>query len=71
METPPPPPRRQFSLRVAFLLTLVVAVSVAVYGGLLRDRDREQFIFLAVAAPLGVLVLIGLARDLLHYWRER
>ena len=67
----PPRPRRRFSLRMAFLLTLVVAVTAAVYGGLLRENDRERFVFLAVAAPLGLLVLLGFIRDVARFWRQR
>lgn len=65
MKTPPGeqvPPRRtaRFGLQQLFLLTLVVAVTAAGYGGMRRGGvDRVYFVLFAAASPL--LVLVGVA----------
>jgi hypothetical protein len=74
-ESPPPsdhPPVRQFNLRMAFLLTTVVAISAAVWGGLTRDSsDRLLFVCFAAAAPFGLLVILGLWQEVSRLRRKR
>ena len=61
---------RQFSLKMALLITLVVAVPCATFGGLSREgSDRMLFLFFGAAAPFGVLLLVGLIHQLVKLRR--
>ncbi|MCH2116946.1 MAG: hypothetical protein MK161_04535 [Pirellulales bacterium] len=61
---------RQFSLKMALLITLVVAIACATWGGLSRgESDRTLFLFFGVTAPFGVLLLLGLVHQLMKYRR--
>lgn len=74
-ESPPPhqrPPVRQFNLRSAFLLTTVIAVTAAVWGGLTRQgSNRLFFIFFAAAAPFALLIVLGVMREVQRFRRNR
>ena len=74
-ESLPPPSRRtggQFNLRTAFLLTTVIAVAAAVWGGLTREgENRILFVFFAAAAPFGVLVVLGIWSEVARWLRKR
>lgn len=61
----PRPSGPRFGLRMIFLVTLMVAVTAATWGGLMREGpDRMKFLLFGAAAPFGVLVLVGLLHQL-------
>jgi hypothetical protein len=63
---------RQFSLRAAFLFTVVIAITAAVWGGLTRDgSDRLMILVFAAAAPSGLIVLLGLWQEWQRMRRKR
>ncbi|MEM9186825.1 MAG: hypothetical protein AAGB00_10050 [Planctomycetota bacterium] len=65
--TPPmpadPAPRRgglpRFGTRMLLLLMLVGAVAAATMGGVRNSANREFYVVFALAAPLALLVLVG------------
>ncbi|QDU87213.1 hypothetical protein Pla175_05700 [Pirellulimonas nuda] len=68
----PPRNRFRFGTRHLFLLTLIVAIASAGYGGMRRGgADRMYFVLFAAGAPLVVLVLAGLVREARRLFRRR
>jgi len=62
----------QISLRMAFLITLIAAVTAAIWGGLTRvGPDRLFFLFFAAAAPFGILILYGFAHAVFRWLSRR
>ena len=56
---------------MALLVTLVVAIACATWGGLSRgESDRTLFLFFGVTAPFGVLLLLGLVHQFMKYRRR-
>lgn len=54
-----------FSIKMMMMLTLVVAVASAVWGGMSRGgSDRAFYVLFATAAPLLVLLVVGLVHQL-------
>ena len=76
MPAPDPSRRRrpsQFSLGTLFLVTAVFSVLAAALGGMIRRQPVGTpmppgfFILLAAAAPLGLVVLLGLLHSLIGW----
>jgi len=75
----PPPPRRrvQFSLRSLLLLAVICSVSAATLAGMLGlQRSGVKFppgffVVMAAAAPLAVMVVLGLIRAMIRWLARR
>ncbi len=66
------PRRPQFGLRALLLLMLIASVLAAILGGLLQGGARRQiFILLGIAAPVGLMILLGLFDALRQLWNRR
>ena len=67
---PKPVPRRvQFGIRTLLLIMLLVSVLAAIGGGLARTGDGKPnvtLIVMAIAAPLGVMILLSLIETFLR-----
>ena len=51
----------QFGLRWLLLIMTLLCIPLAVYGGLMRGgRQRQVFLLFAIAAPMGLMILLGL-----------
>lgn len=68
--SPKPVPRRvQFGIRTLLLIMLLVSVLAAIGGGLAQRADGRPnvtLIIMAIAAPLGVMILLSLAETFLR-----
>jgi hypothetical protein len=71
------PPTRavfQFDLKRLLLITLLIACIATVLGGLIRsDLDFAQkkvYLFLAIGGPLAVVVIVGLVRAAIRWYRH-
>jgi cation transporter-like permease len=65
-------PALQFSLLTLFVVTTVVAVGAASLGGLLGGGiDPRLFLVFAMAAPLAMVVLVGVGMYLFRVLRRR
>lgn len=54
-----------FSIKMLMMLTLVVAVAAAGWGGMQRGgTDRAFYVLFATAAPLLVLLVVGILHQL-------
>ncbi len=63
--TPPASGRFRISIKMMMMMTLVVAVAAAAFGGLRRGEDSRAFyVIFATAAPLVVLIVVGVAHQL-------
>ena len=74
---PPPGGRFQFGMFGLMAAMLLLCVPFAIWGGLLRagkptPGSTQMFVFvlLSVAAPIGVMILIGLARSAVRGYRK-
>jgi hypothetical protein len=72
-----PYPRRrwQFGIGALLLFTTLFGFFMGVYTGMIRPQPGETtesriYLILAIAAPLGILVLVGIIRTLV-LWREK
>lgn len=64
--------RMQFGLRLLLIATGLVCVAAAVLGGLWRGgADRKWFVILGPAAPLGVMVLLGVGTQIVRFFQRR
>ncbi len=62
----------QFGLRLMLTITCLLCVTAAVLGGLFRGgEDLELFVILAMAAPLGMLLIVGVAYQVWRWWRRK
>ena len=70
--TPRPPRRFQFGLRAMLLAMVPISVLAAAWAGMMGfGPDRSQtprgvFVLMAAAAPVGLLILIGVCRAALR-----
>jgi len=74
-----PGPRRrwQFGLGALLLFTTLFALLVGAFAGMIRAETGEHFarsrsfLLLAIAAPLGILVLVSGCRAMALWWGKR
>lgn len=79
MSTEPERPRKpfQFGLGTLLLLMLLCSVLSAALAGMLRDAEGRSslppgfFIFMAAAAPLGLMILMSLYRAIIRFRSRR
>ena len=66
-----PPRRPTFGLRRMMLIMVLFCVMAAMFGGLLRGgADRQLWVMLGAAAPLALMLFLGLV-DQLRRWQQR
>ncbi|MBN2578671.1 MAG: hypothetical protein JXB10_06735 [Pirellulales bacterium] len=78
-ESPKPFPRRrwQFGIGSLLLLTTLLSLLTGAFAGMIRVPAGEPllhsrlYLVLAIAAPLGMLMVIGGCRTLIHWWGKR
>ncbi len=64
--------RTQFGIRMMMVVMLLICVAAAVYGGLIRGgADRRMFLVIGAAAPVGVMILLGLYRQVVRVLAAR
>ncbi|HYW78304.1 MAG TPA: hypothetical protein VE890_01965 [Thermoguttaceae bacterium] len=76
---PQPPPKRPFQFGLASMLLVMVLFSVlaaALAGMLHRHQGRSTmqpgfFVLMAIAAPMGLMILASLLRAVMRYINRR
>ncbi|MEM8865878.1 MAG: hypothetical protein AAGF31_10080 [Planctomycetota bacterium] len=74
-EAPAPDSRRpesgtrlpRISIKMLMMLMMVVAVAFAAYGGMRKGIKLEYYVMFATAAPVVVLLIVGV----FHQWLRR
>ncbi|HVC94262.1 MAG TPA: hypothetical protein VND64_11260 [Pirellulales bacterium] len=74
--SPPGRGRPQFTMRGMMATVVLLCVPFAIWGGLLREGARAAdstrvlvYIVLVMAAPMLVMVLVGLVKPAIGFWR--